>query len=217
MNNQSTKKRTIIVLAFSLILFVFIVFLFWYQDLRYFFPTPKPSDLVLKPVGAMLISSVSAIPQSDKPVFLHFFNPECPCSKFNLAHVRELVGKYGDQVNFIAVLQSPDSVTAINSYKQTHLNIPYLLDIQGEIADSCGVYSTPQAVILTAEYKLFYRGNYNTSRYCTNQKTQFAKIAIDSLLHNHRPPHFVNLTPAYGCQLPSDIPATHDVFSLFSR
>jgi hypothetical protein len=84
MSNQSTKKRTIIVLAFSLILFVFIVFLFWYQDLRYFFPTPKPSDLVLKPVGAMLISSVSAIPQSDKPVFLHFFNPECPCSNWHM-------------------------------------------------------------------------------------------------------------------------------------
>jgi hypothetical protein len=71
------------------------------------------------------------------------------------------------------------------------------------IAEACGVYSTPQAVILDAQSDLYYRGNYNRSRYCTDNRSNFAQMAIDSLLNKNLNPTFSQYAlKAYGCQLP---------------
>ena len=82
-------------------------------------------------------------------------------------------------------------------------------DSLGALADACGVYSTPQAVILNAEGKLIYRGNYNSSRYCTDPSSEFARITLDSLLNERILPQFSGIaSTAYGCQLYSDTAAT---------
>jgi hypothetical protein len=81
------------------------------------------------------------------------------------------------------------------------LNLPVIFD--ASLAASCGVYSTPQAVLLNKYHVLYYRGNYNSSRYCTDEKTSYAKIALEGLLHNHEKIFFNQLAlRAYGCQLP---------------
>ncbi|WP_431212739.1 hypothetical protein ACQ86N_44925 [Puia sp. P3] len=72
------------------------------------------------------------------------------------------------------------------------------------IARECGVYSTPQAAIIDAGHKLYYRGNYNKSRYCTNKKSDFARLALEDLLSNHPDLSFSPYAvKAYGCQLPT--------------
>jgi hypothetical protein len=50
---------------------------------------------------------------------------------------------------------------------------------------------------------LYYRGNYNKSRYCTDKKTEYARMALDALLNNNANIGFDQLAiKAYGCQLP---------------
>jgi hypothetical protein len=81
-------------------------------------------------------------------------------------------------------------------------SVPVLRDTT--LAARCGVYSTPQAVIIDAHENLFYRGNYNRARYCTDEKTSFAKMALEGLLHNDLAQSFSPLAlKAYGCQLPT--------------
>jgi hypothetical protein len=77
-------------------------------------------------------------------------------------------------------------------------------DTGGEIARECGVYSTPQAVILTSEGRLYYRGNYNLARYCSDPATEFARLAIESILGG-RPafPAPKESVISYGCSLPA--------------
>ncbi|MEM6299939.1 MAG: hypothetical protein AAF740_14720, partial [Bacteroidota bacterium] len=80
-----------------------------------------------------------------------------------------------------------------------------LLDQEKVLTESCGVYATPQAVLITPDGKLFYRGNYNVSRYCTDRSTRFAEQAIGALLAGENPPDFGELaTTAYGCELSED-------------
>jgi hypothetical protein len=82
------------------------------------------------------------------------------------------------------------------------LSIPVLSD--KSIAASCGVYSTPQAAILNSDHSLYYRGNYNKSRYCTDKKSNYAQMAIDSLLKENAVPAFnASALKAYGCELPN--------------
>ena len=139
-----------------------------------------------------------------KPLFLHFFNPDCPCSRFNMPHFATLAKRYREQVNFAIVLMTNKNYTAEQIRKK--FGLPYSIPVLNDsaLAISCGVYSTPQAVIIDTTQKLFYRGNYNRSRYCSDEKSSYAKIALDGLLHHDLTQNFSPLAlQAYGCQLPT--------------
>jgi len=141
---------------------------------------------------------------SGKPLFLHFFNPDCPCSRFNVPHFRSLVKQYSGRVNFALVLMTDKNYTPAEVRRRFDLpnDIPVFRD--SSIAAACGVYSTPQAVIVNGGDQLFYRGNYNRNRYCTDDTSSYARIALESLLHHDLRPSFGPMAlKAYGCQLPS--------------
>lgn len=144
------------------------------------------------------------IVDNDRPMLLHFFNPDCPCSKFNVEHFRTLVKMYSNRVNFIVVPLSKKPYTVQEIQHIFHLKVPVLLDTS--LASTCGVYSTPQAVILDSDRLLYYRGNYNKTRYCTDNKSNYAMLALDSLLQqkHHRIFDQSALT-AYGCKIPEII------------
>jgi len=176
--------------------------IFWYNEWVYSLPTPVPNRLVKKQMGEYVHMPRSFNSDTSKPVFLHFFNPTCPCSKFNIPHFKSLVKKYGEKVNFEIVVMSKDPYSAEQIQDKFDLQIPVLFDTT--IAIACGVYSTPQAVILDTHRKLYYRGNYNKSRYCTDVKSNYAEMALDSLFTNTVNPVFNPIAvTAYGCQLPN--------------
>ncbi|TDP03080.1 thioredoxin fold domain-containing protein [Flavobacterium sp. 245] len=193
------KKKLLLGLWFSLILAAISV-LFWKNEFQYSLPTPMPKDYQAVAMGSKIDLKCCTIDQ--KPVFLHFFNPECPCSRFNVPHVSELIKKYGDRVNFkIVVINNEKSVTIEEIQKKFKAKIPVYFDQQ--IAKSCGVFSTPQAVLIDGSQNLYFRGNYNKTRYCTDAETNYAQQAIDSLLSHTNAPSFDALAlRAYGCSLP---------------
>lgn len=176
--------------------------LFWYNEWRYHLPTPIPFDY--KPVGQGTPIKLSWPEHANpgKPLFLHFFNPDCPCSRFNITDFKSLVGQYGNELNFAIVVMNNDRYTAKEIQNKFKLNIPVLFD--QSIAAVCGVYSTPQAVLIDTQQKLYYRGNYNRSRYCTDERTNYAKMAITGLLAAHCKLRFDPLAlRSYGCSLPN--------------
>ena len=194
--------RKLLVITWLVLLVTAIATLFWYNEWVYHLPTPVPQNY--KPVypGEFIALKGPLKEDHRKPLFLHFFNPDCPCSRFNMSNFQSIVKKYASQVNFAIVIMNNKKYTAKAIQNKFNLNIPVLFD--ASIATSCGVYSTPQAVLLDTEHKLYFRGNYNSSRYCTNEKTSFAKIAIAGLLTDHARLVFNPLAlKAYGCQLPN--------------
>ena len=190
-----------IVIIWLGLLFAGIIAFFWYTDLVYRLPTPVPENYkaVIKGSAINLVSKLDS--DNNKPVFLHFFNPGCPCSRFNITHFKSLVKQYNDQVNFAVVVMSNKKYTDKEIQTKFDLKLPVLFDTA--IASSCGVYSTPQAAIIDTDHKLYFRGNYNISRYCTEKKTEYARIALDSLLHHNPDVVFDQFAlKAYGCQIP---------------
>lgn len=182
-------------------LFTGIAILFWYNELVYSLPTPVPKNYVPVNFGNTVNVPAGFYVDKDKPVFLHFFNPDCPCSKFNMAHFRSLVKKYGGEINFSIVVLNNDKYSAKEIQDKFDLKIPVSFD--KSIADACGVYSTPQAVITDKNHNLFYRGNYNRSRYCSDAKTNYAQQALESLLYNQQVLFNNFALKAYGCELPN--------------
>jgi hypothetical protein len=192
--------RKAIVIAGLSLLFGGIIALFWYNEWVYSLPTAIPDKYRPVETGSV-IDLAGKFPSVNKPLFLHFFNPDCPCSRFNITHFKSLVQQYGKAVDFGIVVLTAKGYTASQIQDKFGIRIPVSFD--SSIAATCGVYSTPQAVIITAGHKLYYRGNYNKSRYCTNKSSNYAQIALDALLHRDNAIVFDRYAlTAYGCRLP---------------
>ena len=196
-------KQILSVVACILIL-AMISGIFWHQELKFLMPTPVPENY--HPVDVRETLALSDYLDSDnlsRPVFLHFFNPDCACSTFNLDHFKSLIRDYRDHTDIYLVLQTSDSISPRAFRQKYDLQVPVVMDYDEQIAQLCGVYSTPQAVILDRKSRLYYRGNYNKTRYCTLPGSNYARIALDSLLADQPPPILeAEARVPYGCQLP---------------
>jgi hypothetical protein len=176
--------------------------IFWYNDWQYNLPTPVPANYITVNLGTAINLPENVAITKSRPLFLHFFNPLCPCSRFNTPHFKSLVQQYSKDVDFGIVVMSTRNYTAKEIQDKYDLAIPVYFDTA--IAVNCGVYSTPQAVIIDPNHNLFYRGNYNKTRYCADKDTEFARMALDSLVQGHLVKQFNPLaTKAYGCSLPN--------------
>lgn len=194
-------KRKILLALWLCFLFAAISVLFWENEYKYSLPTPVPKNYHEIAMGTPIdLGKMTAV--KDKPVFIHFFNPDCPCSRFNVPHVSGLIKKYGDKIDFnIVVLNKEKNFTVAEIQQKFDAGVPVFFD--EEIAEKCGVFATPQAVILDASQKLYYRGNYNKTRYCIDASSNYAQMAIDSLLNQNNNPSFDALAlRTYGCSLP---------------
>jgi hypothetical protein len=170
-------------------------------DWQYSLPTPVPKNYHPVASGTPIALGDKLVLPDDKPVFIHFFNPDCPCSRFNIPFFRSLAKKYGDRVSFAIVVLNNNTYTAKKIRSKFDIDVPVSFD--STIAAACGVYSTPQAVLLDASRHLYYRGNYNKSRYCADPNSDYARMAIDSLFtHVPRPSFNPYALRAYGCNLP---------------
>lgn len=192
--------RIIVVITICIASLLSIGFIFWQQELQYTLPTPQPVNYQPVSPGKKIDLNLAVFGSSSKPKHLHFFNPACPCSRFNKEHFESLFRTYRDRVDFWIILPSAEELEEVKDLFDDQ--VPVLVDDNGSIADGCGVYSSPQAALITEDGYLYYRGNYNKSRYCTDVATNYAQQAIDSLLARHEPPAFGLLsTTSYGCEL----------------
>lgn len=195
-------KKLLLALPLILLLLL-VVSIFWHQEVKFMLPTPVPQNYKAVALKETILLDSFGIPTGNKPVLLHFFNPDCPCSRFNTEHFISLVKEYSKSVSIYVVLQGSQDVAAVEQMLiEKGIALPVLADTEYRLAEKCGVYATPQAVLLKAGGSLFYRGNYNRSRYCTDQKTSYARIALAALTAGEEPPQFAELaTTAYGCEL----------------
>lgn len=177
--------------------------IFWNQELKFVKPTPVPEDFVpVSPGDSVDLSHL--LGSVEKDIFVHFYNYDCPCSRFNMKEFEFMVHDYEDRVQFLAVIQSENkSQKEIEEFEEKYgLGIPTVMDPDGKIAKALGVYSTPQAVIIS-KGKVFFKGNYNKARFCTSKNTKFAELALEALVNNKPAPHFPELAYVpYGCELP---------------
>lgn len=193
-------RKTVLTIVL-IVIFSAIAAIFWYQEAQYLLPTPLPQNYVtVSPAQSVDLDTTMISEGISKPTLFHFFSPDCPCSRFNLKHFLTLKRKYSDEINFYAVVT--DIEKASSAKKMLDEDIVVLVDKEERLAKACGVYSTPQAAIIQKDSTLFFRGNYNRSRYCTDKNSNFVQMALDSLITGKRPPHFSELaTSSYGCEL----------------
>ena len=195
-------KKLALIAILSCILLA-IVGIFWFQEMQYLMPTPIPADYKVVRPDELIRYDSTLLPQRHiKPKLLHFFSPDCPCSRFNLKHFKALNKEYSNKVDFYVVVDSEETAERAKDLIDSEVTI--VVDLDKGLANACGVYSTPQAAIIQTSNELYFRGNYNKSRYCTNKDSNFVQMALDSMVAKKEPPIFNELaTNSYGCSLPT--------------
>ncbi|HOS47960.1 MAG TPA: AhpC/TSA family protein [Bacteroidia bacterium] len=174
-------------------------------DIKYSMPTPIPLGYKYKSTGTdVKIGGLLSQISNNKPIFIHFYNPDCPCSRFNVYAFQRLEKKYHDKICFVVVVLSNGDLDKLEHARHVFSNdIPVMAD--NKLAAECGVYSSPQAVLISTDNKLFFRGNYNSNRYCTNSSSFFPELAIKSYLKGDDQALLPdNAYVAYGCSIPEN-------------
>ena len=87
-----------------MLLFSAVGAIFWYNELVYHLPTPVPANYKAINTGTFVKVNVALANNGSKPLFLHFFNPACPCSRFNMANFKSMVKQYNNRA--ISVLHN---------------------------------------------------------------------------------------------------------------
>jgi len=196
--NASRRLRFAIAIGFLALCSLCVGCVFWKQELQYRLPTPVPQSY--RPVKVGETVNLADNLKGERARFLHFYNPDCPCSRFNVQHLRALIRNFGDSLSIAVVVASGDDL--LRARKTFGEQVEFVSDGEGNIARACGVYSTPQAAIIDRDGKLYYRGNYNVSRYCSSRATNFAELSVLALMNKQPPPQFGLLaTESYGCSL----------------
>lgn len=187
--------RIVAVCVFLIVAFLAMGAVFWQQELKYQLPTPVPAQYM--PVSMGVTIDKTLLP-AGSAYFLHFYNPDCPCSRFNANHVKSLIRQFSDSVSMYIVVPSHQDLSKAQSEFEGQ---NFIVDETNAIANACGVYSTPQAAIIDHTGKLYYRGNYNRSRYCTAKASNFAELSLVALLNRQASPAFgLMATQSYGCE-----------------
>lgn len=198
-------KKGVLFSVFLLLALVAIGFIFWEQEYQFSLPTPKPEGITSLAKGDSVDLVSKGLPYADN-LFIHFYNYDCPCSRFNISEFEHIIRAYAGDVTFVAVLpgQGLKKEEAKWFKEKYDLGIPVIIDSDNKITASLGIYSTPQALIIK-QGKVFYTGNYNKSRFCTSRNTGFAEMALEALVNDKQPPVFPAVaTVAYGCPLPGN-------------
>jgi len=139
--------------------------------------------------------------RKEHPFFLHFFYPNHPWFRFNMGHFKSLFKKYGNEATFAIGVMSNQNFNSKEMQVKFNLSIPVFYD--SSIAITCGVYSTPQIVIIDKEDRLFFRGNYNKTRYCPDGRSNYVEQALDGLLHHNNLIFNQYALKTYGSSLPN--------------
>lgn len=202
------RRRQFSFLMVVLVLFGAIVYVFWQEQFRYYRPVQIPEGIKIVSVNDTINLSMYGIGVKNRPCFIHFFDVSCKFSKINMEHLQLFTKNYKDNFRFLVVVMGEHSIEFLATFKDK-FSVPDFVDLVADkscsIAKACGVYSTPQAIILNTDQTLYFRGNYNSSNgLCTptNVGTSSPAVAIRYKINNAPSPNFPSymLLP-WGCEL----------------
>ncbi len=191
------------VMVTAWLLFTLVAF-WWFQfkNIQSFSPSPTSEQRdYFKPSGlaqqlAQISQKLDDNTRPDQATVFHFWNPDCPCSRFNTAHVRAITRQYSTKgVRFI-VIPHPGVNTNFNDLKeQAESNFGTTIHLirAGEVH----LPSSPAAAVIGNDGQLAYFGPYSIGASCSATSGTFVEKTLDSILAGE---HMRNInTAATGC------------------
>jgi len=146
--------------------------------------------------------------QGAKAVVLFFVVTDCPIANYFASEINTIAKDYAPRnVRSFVIHIDPDltPAAAVTHAKEYGLTCPILIDAKHELVKATGATITPEAVVLTPDGKIAYRGRID-DRYVELAKRRVApnrrdvREALDAVLAGQ--PVKDARTKAIGCPIP---------------
>ena len=184
------------------------VYAFWWFEFRHLRPFElEATERAESFSGEGLATALAGLlPEGERTTatLFHFWDPACPCSRFNELHVRELRERYAAEGIRFAVIPRPgrfDSGEEARRAAAEQFGEVELVELSEARFRELPVPSAPALAILDAADDeppaLAYFGPYSVGAVCSSSTGTFAESTLDELLAGKRPRQLN--TVAFGC------------------
>ena len=142
-------------------------------------------------------------PDSQKPTFVMFIHPHCPCSAASVHSLLEIMREHSLSSKFIVVFVRPKGVAPkweLSATHETCLKTPGLttiVDDQGKEATLFGALTSGQTYIFSPNHELVFSGGITSARGMEEVGPE-RKLVINAILGQTA---HTQHTPVFGCSL----------------
>lgn len=170
---------------------------FQFSQLRPF--TPPQNDRAFFD-GEVISKRIESLPiaPAGAATLIHFWDPACPCSRFNDDHLRALVEQYAP--NGIEVLVVPAPGAPIPSTGTLQARYGTAVRLAAPELRALRPPSSPAVAVVDNKEQLAYFGPYSTDGLCSADGGGFVEAVLDNLLAGRQSRQFNTL--AFGCYCP---------------
>lgn len=137
---------------------------------------------------------------------VHFWDPDCPCSRFNEVHVKKIISDYAEKnVKFTIVVGGSNEAERKQRQilAQNVFNHIAVKEIRSDWPMHKGPPSSPAVGVVNSDGELVYFGPYSLGARCAPDKGQFVEKVLDGLYASKKSANKKQLnTLAVGCFCP---------------
>lgn len=172
---------------------VFVMAAFWlftYKDLRPFADNSDGLARFPKEVAEVLVTN-EPLPSSHGGRVIHFWNPNCRCSRFSQEHVEEVMSTYVKQgIEFIVAVPAQRLVErALETFPEASNAI---------VVNQTAGLSSPSAIVFDAQNTLVYFGPYSDGAFCASGDSAPVELMLDDVVSQDAVTPWLNLS-TFGC------------------
>lgn len=210
---SSNKKNWFVGILVS-VWIVSTVFAFWwfqFRNIQAFDSNAVKNQTVFfesGELGARLESLINKNLQGKKlkPIsVVHFWNPDCPCNRFNEVHVKKIISDYAEKnVQFTIVVSgnSEEQRKLLRERASKTFTHHGVTNIRSDWPMDKGPPSSPAVGVVNSNGELVYFGPYSLGANCSPDKGKFVETVLDHL-HDKKQRQKKQLnTLAVGCFCP---------------
>jgi hypothetical protein len=171
-------------------------FAFWWFELRWYQQVDFQYSDALFDSSQMLDEQIAGNSDQSAAIVVHYYDPKCPCTRFNNEHVLELITTYQAKgVHFM--VKVPDEAA-----KRSAQGVFGDVEVQ-VISASSAPSASPAALVVDAQGLPVYVGPYSPGAVCTSKSGDFVGLALDDMLSGKDFKQTVNLANGCFCQWPA--------------
>lgn len=175
---------------------IFVVVAFWvftYQNLRLFADERDVLARFPEEVAKTLVN-VRPLPSEHTGRLVHFWNPECRCSRFSQDHEKEIMTIYGEQgIDFVVAVPDQSLVAqALETFPKASSAV---------VINQINGFSSPSALVFDAQDTLVYFGPYSEGAFCASSDNTPAELILNDVVSHETVTPWLNLS-AFGCYCP---------------
>ncbi len=173
---------------------------FWWFQLRWYQPLESLTGDALFNAEQLDISRH----EPDTPIeVIHFFDSNCPCTRFNTPHVQDLIEQYQKQsIRFRILVPDASQLTeARQLFPQVRIDVAARQDRPP---------ASPAALVLSSQHGAEYMGPWSPGAVCNSRSGDYVAQVLDQLVEGKRRNQTFQLSSGCLCPWSNNSSAVHD-------